>query len=634
MIGEIVARDIPKFKHRWFGTLDIKVNNTTYTVYTSGFAKWLFEGDKVDLVIKSKPKEIKGSLILLFEDYELYKFYGKEKVKVWPYWSKEVRSPRYSPFGEILYEYRILAREAMFESDFEAIAELEQYHYASEKEKIALWRCDSCEELFEANIKQSCPKCGSDDVHIVEIKGSTPASRFLILELLNREEFEPRIVAYVRVDPPIPLMHRKLPNGRIVRNIREKVFPYSWFHPVYSPELVMKKLFKELRQKFSRKVARQKLWELASWEAMRISNTACSRIARVVVHPDYRSDGLGVLAVKLAIEWIEERRIPEMKKRKHLVETIAQMARFNPFFEKVGFKYVWDTASGRPVLYYALTELAERYLRKFFEEDEFAKIHQGRLCVSRYGKVEPLERAIVFRNVSKVFRSDLDVSKLKKDVQELLSAFGVKHRVIERQVIRNANFTIEPREIVVVVGASGAGKTTLLRLILGAVAGIEGEEFKPTSGEIDAPKAKVGVIIPQEFEPEFGDESILEHVYYKAKDLHVAVEVLNKAGLSDAVLYRARYHELSTGQKERVKLASILAERPSLILIDEFASHLDSLTAMRVARKIGEIARKAGITLVAVTHRREVIDALNPDKIIYVGYGITKVSTSPSRNQL
>ncbi len=625
MIGEVVARDIPKFKHRWFGTLDVKVNDTVYTIYTSGFAKWLFEGDKVDLVVKSKPKEIKGSLVLLFEDYELYRFYGKEKVKIWPYWSKEVRSPRYSPFGDVLYEYRILAREAMFESDFDAIAELEQYHYASEKEKIALWRCDDCEELFEANIKQSCPKCGSNDVHIVEIKGSTPASRFLILELLNREEFEPKIIAYVRIDPPIPLMHRRLPDGRIIRNIREKVFPYSWFHPVYSPELVMERQFKELRQKFSRKVARQKLWEIASWEAMKRSNTACSRIARVVVHPDYRSDGLGVLAVKLAIEWIEERRIPEMKKRKHLVETIAQMARFNPFFEKVGFKYVWDTASGRPVLYYPITEQAKKYLEKFFEEDEYAREHRGRLCVSRYGKVEPLNKPITFRNVTKVFRSDLDVSKLRKEVQELLSAFGVKHRIIERQVIRNANFTIEPGEIVVVIGASGAGKTTLLRLMLGAVAGIEGEEFKPTSGEIEAPRAKVGVIIPQEFEPEFGNESVLEHVYDKTKDLHVAVEVLNKAGLSDAVLYRARYQELSTGQKERVKLASILAEKPSLIIIDEFASHLDSLTAMRVARKVGVIARSAGITLVAVTHRKEVIKALNPDKVIYIGYGITKV---------
>jgi ABC-type ATPase with predicted acetyltransferase domain len=625
MIGSVVGREIPKFKHRWFGTLDIEANGQIYTIYTAGVAKWLFEGDKVELIIKSKPKEIKGNLVLFFDDYELYRIYNGEKVKVWPYWVKEVRSPRYSIFGNVLYEYHIRAREAVFESDFEAIAELEQYHYASEKEKIALWRCDNCGELIEANIKQNCSNCGSEDVHIVEIKGSTPASRFLILELVNREEFEPRIIAYVRIDPPIPLMHRRLPNGEVVRNVRELVFPKEWFHPVYSPELVMKRIFKKLRRQFSKKIARHKLWEIASWEAMRRSDTACARIARVVVHPDYRSDGIGMLAVKLAIEWIEKRRVPEMKKRKHLVETIAQMARYNPFFEKVGFRYVWDTASGRPVLYYPLTKEAEAYLQKFFETDEYAREHKGRLCVSRYGKVEELGSPIVFRNVSKVFENHLDVSKLKKDVRELLEAFGVRHRIIERQVIRNASFEIKPKEIVVVVGASGAGKTTLLRLILGAVAGIDDERFKPTSGEIEAPKAKVGVLIPQEFEPSFGEESILEHVYAKTGDLYCAVEVLNKAGLSDAVLYRAKYSELSTGQKERAKLASILAEKPSLILIDEFSAHLDNLTAMRVARKIGQIARQAGITLVAITHRKEVIDALEPDKVIYVGYGITKV---------
>ncbi len=625
MIGKVVGREIPKFKHRWFGTIDVEVEGKTYTLYTAGVAKWIFEGDRVEIKVKSKPKEIKGSLTLLFDDYELYRYYGREKVKVWPYWMKDVKYPRYSPFGSKLYEYKIRAREAVFESDFEAIAELEQYHYASEKEKIALWRCDDCETLFEANVKQSCPNCGSEDVHIVEIKGSTPASRFLILELAERMEYEPKVVAYVRVDPPIPLMYRRLPDGRIVRNIRERVFPYSWFHPVYSPELMMKQKYKEFRKRFGRKIARQKIWEIAIWEAMRVSNTACSRIARVVVHPDYRSDGLGMLAVKLAVEWIEERRVPEMKKKKHLVETIAQMARFNPFFEKVGFKYVWDTASGRPVLYYPITDRAKELIEKFLKEDEFAKMHGGRLCVSRYGRVSPLQKPIVFRNVSKVFESHLDVSRLEKEVRELLSAFGVRHRVIERHVIRNATFEINPGEIVAVVGASGAGKTTLLRLILGAVSDVEGNMYKPSSGEIEAPKAKVGVIIPQEIEPEFGDESILEHVYGKTGDLYVAVEILNRAGLSDAVLYRAKYRELSTGQRERARIASVLAERPSLILIDEFASHLDTLTAMRVARKVGEIVRGAGITLVAVTHRKEVIDALEPDKIIYVGYGITRV---------
>ncbi|WP_228546741.1 hypothetical protein [Hyperthermus butylicus] len=47
-----------------------------------------------------------------------------------------------------------------------------------------------------------------------------------------------------------------------------------------------------------------------------------------------------------------------MKRAKHVVETIAQMARYNPFFEKAGFYYMWDTASSRPVLMYPLTEEA------------------------------------------------------------------------------------------------------------------------------------------------------------------------------------------------------------------------------------------------------------------------------------
>lgn len=69
-------------------------------------------------------------------------------------------------------------------------------------------------------------------------------------------------------------------------------------------------------------------------EMLRTCNTAVTRIARAVIHLDYRGDGLGVLSVKATIEWIKERRVPEMERRKHLVETIAQMARFNPFLRK------------------------------------------------------------------------------------------------------------------------------------------------------------------------------------------------------------------------------------------------------------------------------------------------------------
>jgi len=626
--GEVIGREAPRFKHRWFGILEVKIGSNIVSLYMSGtIAQWFLSGDKVEVIVKERPKRKDDRLILDFDDYELYKFYNDERIKVWPVFVDKMEVPRKDPVtGKVVYKYKLRAREAKFESDYEAIAELEQYHYASQKLIIAVWRCEHCGTLIKSNTKPICPKCKTDEnVHILEIRGSTPASRFLIIELLEREPYEPRVVAYVRVDPPIPSMHRRLPTGEIVRNIREKVFPEEWFQPTFWPEVIYRKRLKELKEQFGKTIAISKIWEEAKWEALRISNTAAARISRVVVHPDYRSDGLGQAAVIFALKWIKERRIPEMRRKKMLVETIAMMARYNPFFEKVGFKYMWDTASGRPVLYYPLTQEAKNYIEKFLTTDSYAKQHGGVLCVSRFGKVDMLDGDIRFENVSKVFENVLTLDKLDPKIREVLVAFGVKQRKIQRLVLRNVNLEIKPGEIVVVVGASGAGKTTLLRLIYGAVKGLDGDAFTPTTGKIIVPKnVKVSILLPGEIEPSFGDESLLEHVYRKTGDEALAVEILNKAGLSDAVLYRASFSELSTGQKERAKLASLLAERPNLLLIDEFAAHLDALTAMRVAQRLAKLAREAGITLVLVTHRVEIIRALMPDKIIFVGYGTAR----------
>ncbi len=48
---------------------------------------------------------------------------------------------------------------------------------------------------MEANTKPQCENCGNENVHIVEIKGSTPASRFLIFELVDRQPYEPNVIA-------------------------------------------------------------------------------------------------------------------------------------------------------------------------------------------------------------------------------------------------------------------------------------------------------------------------------------------------------------------------------------------------------------------------------------------------------
>ena len=605
--GIVVERRIPPYAPRWENsTLILSVHGEKRRLeLITVAAQWIY------------PRET-----LRVEDGQVWRRWGDDWVKVYPLYRKEYEYPRPNPLtGEPLYTYRLVAREAETLDDYVEIVQLEQYHYASKKEIVALWRCPDG-SLVPANAPPG------DGCVPVAIKGSLPASRFLVLELAERMPYEPRVVGYVRVDPPIPLMHRRIvEDGRVVieKNVRLKVFPRDWIYPTFWPELLEERLKREfLRNKklYGRLKARHLLAEKIKEEALKRCNTAAARISRVVIHPDYRGDGLGSFAVKAALDWIRERRIPEMKKRKHVVETIAMMARYHPFFEKVGFKYLWDTASGRPVLYYPLTPEAEERIRRFLEEDPYARRHGGRLYVPSYGGITKLPSPVRLSGVWKSFENVLDIAQLRKELAEALLAFGVTRRVVQRQVLRDVNLEVKPGEVVVLAGLSGAGKTTLLRLIAGKALRLGGSQYAPDRGTVEVPEGiAVSVLFPGEMEPVFGQEPILEHMYNKLGDVRAAIEVLNMSGLSDAVFYRARFSELSTGQKERAKLASLLAEKPSLMLIDEFAAHLDALTARRVARNLSKIARRHGITLVVSTHRREVIDALAPDKLVYVGYG-------------
>ena len=330
----------------------------------------------------------------------------------------------------------------------------------------------------------------------------------------------------------------------------------------------------------------------------------------------------GVEDPRVILKWIRERRVPEMKKPKHVVETIAQMARYHPFFEKVGFKYLWDTASGRPALFYPLTKEAEERIEWFLKKDPYASKHGGRLYKPRYGGITSLSGPIKLENVTKMYESILDIANLEEKLANVLKAFGVTRRRVQRFVLRGVNLEIEPGDVVAVVGVSGAGKTTLLRMILGATLGIKEGKYVPDNGVVKVPSnVRVAALLPGEIEPKFGEESLLEHMYRKLGDEVASIEVLNISGLTDAVFYRARFMELSTGQKERAKIASLLAERPNLMVIDEFTAHLDVLTAQRVARKLSQIVRQHNITLIVATNRPEVLKALSPTKIVYVGYG-------------
>lgn len=580
---------------------------------TGTVAQWFWPGEEVlvELLPGADPQN------LSFDSYRLWRLVEDEPLLVWPLYRAVFNLERTSPLsGNVLYRYRVEAREAGLESDYEAIVELEQHHYAAEEELLARWWCPEDRTVQEANARPLCPRCGRP-MRFWDLVDATRAARFLVLTLEEREPYEPKYIGYVRIDPPLPLVHRRLPDGQVQPHIRQEIFPGEWYEPAFWPE----KLVQELKARDPDRSSLELWWE-AQGQALSRCATQAARLARVVIHPDYRAEGLGRLALEAAVAWIRERRIPEMRKPKEVLETVAQMARYNPFMERAGFRYIGDTASGRPFLVLPLTPNAEKCVRQFLRTDPLGKKHKGRLYHPAFPAVESLSGPIRIHRLSWRYENVLDISHMAEPVQEVLSAFGVRRRAIQRVIFRNLSLTIEPKSIVALVGASGAGKSTLLRLLWTAAVGDEKILSRRQSGTIEMPEnARPAVYLPGELEPKFGRAPILEVIYELTNDVTMAIEILNVTGIADVVLYRARFSELSTGQKERARLAYLLAQRPNLLLLDEFGAHLDPPAATRVARKVADLCREKGITLVLATHRPEVVRALTPDRVLLVGRG-------------
>ena len=145
MLGRVVGDKSARFKHRWFGILQVETEEgRILSLYMSGsVAQWLKDGERVEVKVLKEREEGKeregGQEILLFDEYELFKFCeeressenegrrgeekggrkgegqseqsekrerGERKLKVWPVWEKVVRFERRDALDlNTLYEY-------------------------------------------------------------------------------------------------------------------------------------------------------------------------------------------------------------------------------------------------------------------------------------------------------------------------------------------------------------------------------------------------------------------------------------------------------------------------------------------------------------------------------------------------
>ena len=221
----------------------------------------------------------------------------------------------------------------------------------------------------------------------------------------------------------------------------------------------------------------------------------------------------------------------------------------------------------------------------------------------------PRGTRVEFRNISKVFETKKNTVTALDDV----------------------SLTVEPGEIVGIIGYSGAGKSTLVRLINGLDHPTSGQLLHDGTDIVNLPESKlreirknIGMIF-QQFNL-FTSRTAAGNIEYPLKlqgvpkkERQERVESLLKfVGLADKG--NSYPEQLSGGQKQRVGIARALATNPSLLLADEATSALDPQTTQEVLDLLREVNREFGITIVVITHEMEVVRSI-ADKVAVMENG-------------
>ncbi len=204
----------------------------------------------------------------------------------------------------------------------------------------------------------------------------------------------------------------------------------------------------------------------------------------------------------------------------------------------------------------------------------------------------------------------------------MVEAVGVRKVYGANEVLKSIDLTVQPGEVVSLLGPSGSGKSTFLRCInhLERVDGGEisvnghlvgyrrahGKKYELKRKEIAAARRDVGMVF-QRFNL-FPHRTALENVmeapaYVKRRNkdevLKQALALLERVGLAErAHQYPAT---LSGGQQQRVAIARALAMEPTLMLFDEPTSALDPELVGEVLDVMKGLAAD-GMTMIVVTH--------------------------------
>ncbi|WP_291440671.1 ABC transporter ATP-binding protein [Desulfovibrio sp.] len=198
------------------------------------------------------------------------------------------------------------------------------------------------------------------------------------------------------------------------------------------------------------------------------------------------------------------------------------------------------------------------------------------------------------------------------DVNKIFSAPGEN-----LEILKDINLVVNEGEALAIVGASGSGKSTLLHLMgaldtpsTGAVY-FDGQDMVHMTPDQKAAFRNKTLGFVFQFHHLLPEFSAVENVAMPAiiggerqsAVMPKAREMLERVGL--AARMDGKVATLSGGERQRVAIARSVLMRPRVLLADEPTGNLDEHTGEQVGALMNELNRELGMTLVVVTHNRE-----------------------------
>lgn len=206
-----------------------------------------------------------------------------------------------------------------------------------------------------------------------------------------------------------------------------------------------------------------------------------------------------------------------------------------------------------------------------------------------------------------------------------------------KQILKNLNFSIEEGQEVAFIGRNGSGKSTTAKLINCLLSALSGEilvygmvasdkknvfEIRKTAGMVFQNPDNQSVATIVEDDVAFGPENLGVEREEIAKRIDFALKVTEMEEFRNKTFSR-----LSGGQKQRIAIASVLAIKPKILILDEATSMLDPKGRNEIMDIVEKLRKEENLTVILITHYME--ETINCDKVFVFNDGEIIKSGTP-----